>query len=675
LQAVAAVPLVEVLMIDLPIRVAAPDVTHVDALAPGTRLGEFEILGLIGVGGFGMVYRAYDHSLQRDVAIKEYMPTALASRSDDVLNISVRTSSDHETFRTGLESFVGEARMLAKFEHPSLVKVFRFWEANNTAYMVMPLYRGMTLKQARLRMRTPPTEAWLRKVLWSVLGALKVLHRGKALHRDVSPDNIFLQDIGPPVLLDLGAARLAISDRAKQHTAVLKVNYAPIEQYADVKDMLQGPWTDLYSLSAVVHGMLCNEPPMPATIRVVNDSMPPFASVARTVAAEFGQRYSSEFVTGIAWGLNIRPQDRPQSVQELARALALTTPNGMSTFDWRAELAPGCLPAGDVLQLPDAPDPADPTHPDQARHEYQPTQLVRSSAPAHDPDDEDEESPTVLASIDAPQPAVELRSHRGERRVHARKMPEPAAFAEPPPHADPHAKTEPMTLESGDTRSRPQRAYGTWLLLSGLGVLVLIGAAWSWRASKPMTAQAPPAASAPATSGVAQPGTASAAAPSPNATLDTAPAAAGATVVAAAPAASAAASSPAAAQVGTPDVASPPPGDTATKPAPVVTERAVKATKPAPPRRNATAASAKVEPPVVAVEPAPAPAPAPVAPPPAPPKPVVTPEKLCANESFFSKPMCMYRACQRADLAGTPFCVEQEQRFKRAAESNNPVNR
>ncbi|MEN9397029.1 MAG: hypothetical protein RLZ81_1559, partial [Pseudomonadota bacterium] len=184
-----------------------------------------------------------------------------------------------------------------------------------------------------------------------------------------------------------------------------------------------------------------------------------------------------------------------------------------------------------------------------------------------------------------------------------------------------------------------------------------------------------PVASAPATSGAPQPGTASAAAPSPNSTLDNAPAAAGAAVLAAAPAASAAPSSPASAQVGTPEAASPPQGDTATKPAPVVTERAVKTTKPTPPRRNATAAPAKVEPPVVAVEPAPAPAPAPAAPPPAPPKPVVSAEKLCANESFFSKPMCMYRACQRADLAGTPFCVEQEQRFKRAAESNNPVNR
>ena len=168
------------------------------------------------------------------------MPTALASRDDGSLNISVRASNDEETFQKGLRSFVGEARMLAKFEHPSLVRVFRFWEANGTAYMVMPLYRGMTLKQARQCMRLPPTEAWLRKVLWCVLGALKMLHKGNALHRDVSPDNIFLQDTGPPVLLDLGAARLAIGDNGKQHTAILKINYAPIEQYADAQGVPQG---------------------------------------------------------------------------------------------------------------------------------------------------------------------------------------------------------------------------------------------------------------------------------------------------------------------------------------------------------------------------------------------------------------------------------------------------
>ena len=132
----------------------ATGVSHVDALPPGSRLAEFEILALLGVGGFGMVYKAFDHSLHRAVAIKEYMPSALAGRSEGQ-SLWVRSSSDQQTFQAGLASFVGEARLLAQFDHPSLVKVFRFWEANNTAYMVMPLYSGMTFKQARAQMRTP----------------------------------------------------------------------------------------------------------------------------------------------------------------------------------------------------------------------------------------------------------------------------------------------------------------------------------------------------------------------------------------------------------------------------------------------------------------------------------------------------------------------------------------
>ena len=233
-------------MSDIPgFRLNSNSVDHVDALHVGARLAEFEIVGLLGVGGFGMVYQAFDHSLLRFVAIKEYMPASLAGRMH-ARSIWVRSSSDEQSFQAGLASFVDEARLLAQFDHPSLVKVFRFWEANHTAYMVMPLYAGRTLKQARAQMRTPPSEAWLRKVIWSVCGALRVLHDGKTLHRDISPDNIFLQDSGPPVLLDLGAARFAIGDQDPKRTAVLKVKYAPIAQYADSGSELRpGPGREL----------------------------------------------------------------------------------------------------------------------------------------------------------------------------------------------------------------------------------------------------------------------------------------------------------------------------------------------------------------------------------------------------------------------------------------------
>lgn len=319
------------------------EVRHMDALPLGSRLAEFEILALLGVGGFGMVYKAFDHSLHRTVAIKEYMPATLATRAADG-SLWARSSTDEPAFQAGLHSFVDEARMLAQFDHPSLVKVFRFWEAQNTAYMVMPLYHGMTLKQARAQMRTPPPEVWLRKVLWSVLSALRVLHDAKTLHRDISPDNIFLQDVGPPVLLDLGASRHAINDRDRKHTAVLKVNYAPIEQYSDGEgegalELEQGPWSDLYSLGALVHGCLCNDTPLPATLRALRDRMVPFERVAKTVRKQFGEEYSAPFVNAVSQALKLQPEERPQSIDAFLALLQMSTPPaGMECFDFRTEL-------------------------------------------------------------------------------------------------------------------------------------------------------------------------------------------------------------------------------------------------------------------------------------------------------------------------------------------------
>ncbi len=328
---------------------AAP-MSHMDALPPGTMLGEFEVQGLLGVGGFGMVYRGYDHSLHRSVAIKEYMPTSLVGRAVS-LQVSARSTADTQSFMTGLASFMAEARLLAQFDHPSLVKVYRVWEENNTAYMAMPLYSGMTLKQARALMSGPPPEVWLRAVMWSVLEALKVLHANGTLHRDVSPDNIFLQDVGPPVLLDLGAARHAVVESSRKHTAILKVNYAPIEQYADAHDLKEGPWTDLYALAAVVHGCLCNEAPLPATFRVVRDRMPPIASVVKTVETHFGQSYSSAFVRAIDHALAIQPTKRTKDAERFARDLRLRTPKRMASFDWREQL-------GDAVTLGVASDGA-----------------------------------------------------------------------------------------------------------------------------------------------------------------------------------------------------------------------------------------------------------------------------------------------------------------------------
>ncbi|MES2935874.1 MAG: serine/threonine-protein kinase [Pseudomonadota bacterium] len=338
-------------MTDLPVpppQVSEAPANHLDALPAGARLAEFEIQSLLGVGGFGMVYRAYDHSLHRTVAIKEYMPSSLVSRADN-LTVSPRSSKDQASYALGLKSFIAEARLLAQFDHPSLVKVHRFWEANNTAYMAMPLYSGMTLKQARKLMRSPPPEDWLRKILWPILQALDLLHENNIVHRDVSPDNIFLQDSGAPVLLDLGSARRAITDASHRHTAILKANYAPIEQYADASyqddDMQQGPWTDLYSLAAVVYSSLSNQAPTPSMFRVARDRMPTFSSIVTSVAAHFGLAYSTGFVNTIHHALAVQPSARPQRVAGFIHEMSLNKPEDMSKFDWRIGL-------GELLQTP-----------------------------------------------------------------------------------------------------------------------------------------------------------------------------------------------------------------------------------------------------------------------------------------------------------------------------------
>lgn len=351
---------------------------HMDALPAGTMLGEFEVQGLLGVGGFGMVYRGYDHSLQRQVAIKEYMPAALVGRVNQ-LQVVAKSALDANPFQAGLVSFIAEARLLARFDHPSLVKVYRFWEANGTAYMAMPLYRGITLKQARSLMSGPPPEDWMRPVLWSVLEALKILHGSNTLHRDVSPDNVFLQDEGPPVLLDLGAARRAIAEGNQKHTAILKVNYAPIEQYADAEDLREGAWTDLYAVAAVVHGCLSNEAPTPATVRVVKDRLPPFSKIADTARRHFNTPYSSGFVKAIDHALMLEPSARPQSVEAFAQEMRLRAPRNMLQFDWRAALA-GQVQLSNDPRFQNQPQ----TEPITAGHERTQVYIPLVEAPASD---------------------------------------------------------------------------------------------------------------------------------------------------------------------------------------------------------------------------------------------------------------------------------------------------
>lgn len=324
-----------------------------NCLPIGTHLAEFEITDIIGEGGFGTVYLAFDHALQRTVAIKEYMPSVLASRGADK-SVLVRSQRHQETFDAGLKSFINEARLLAQFDHPALIKVFRFWEENKTGYIAMRYYEGQTLKNTVKDNPGIVEAAWLESVMQPILEALEALHKVQILHRDISPDNIMIQKEGGAVLLDFGAARQVIGDMTQALTVILKPGYAPVEQYADDALMKQGPWTDIYALSAVIYSIIVKKPPATSVARMIKDPVEPLQS-------SMYPGFSQEFLSAINKGFSVKPEDRPQSVEEFRNLLGLgssapvAVPSILGPSDGRAKknTNPAMIAAGLDRHHPD----------------------------------------------------------------------------------------------------------------------------------------------------------------------------------------------------------------------------------------------------------------------------------------------------------------------------------
>ncbi|GAA4354253.1 hypothetical protein GCM10023165_45340 [Variovorax defluvii] len=284
------------------------------ALPEGMRLQDYEIAGTIGEGGFGIVYLAWDPVQERHVAIKEYLPAVLATRDPASTAVVVRSPRHADSFRIGLRSFLNEARILARFDHPALVRVLHHWEGNGTAYMAMPYYQGPTLARALAGLGRAPEEAELLGWLRPLLDALGTLHAVSCLHRDIAPDNILLTGQGP-VLLDFGAARRVIDSAGQSPTVVFKPGFTPPEQYGELADMRQGPWTDLYALAAVVYTAIAGQPPVSSVERVPDDPLRPLSELARG-------RYGAAFLAAIDAALAVHPKDRPQSAAELRERLS-----------------------------------------------------------------------------------------------------------------------------------------------------------------------------------------------------------------------------------------------------------------------------------------------------------------------------------------------------------------
>jgi serine/threonine protein kinase len=318
-----------------------------NALPLGTYLDEFELRSVAGEGGFSIVYRAWDHSLKRQVAVKEYFPSGMVGRSGGT-QVVVRSERHTDAFEAGLKSFVEEARLLAQFDHPALIKVYRFWKANGSAYMVMPFCEGITLRDDWRSKADPPDEMALMTLLDPLTEALGVLHAERWYHRDIAPDNVMLlAGTRRPLLLDFGAARQVIGDMTHALTVILKPGYAPIEQWGEVPGMKQGPWTDVYALAAMIHFGITRRTPPPSVGRLVNDGYEPLAQVAQG-------RYSDRFLSAVDRALAVRPELRTQSVEQFRDEVGLNEFARERTMTWMPQ-ASGTAPGPSTAPLAQQP--------------------------------------------------------------------------------------------------------------------------------------------------------------------------------------------------------------------------------------------------------------------------------------------------------------------------------
>lgn len=322
--------------------------TNLIALPDGTELvGDYRIERVLGAGGFGITYLADELALERRVTIKEYFPSDFAARSNQ-LDASPRSQGCAGDYRWGLERFIEEAQTLAKFNHPHIVRVYRYFQANNTAYMVLHFEEGQSLKGWLKGLGRAPRQRELDRILAPLLEALELIHAADFLHRDIAPDNIIIRKDGSPVLIDFGSARGEIAAHSKTVSALVKPGYSPYEQYAETSRQ-QGPWTDIYALAATLYHAVTGRRPPDAPSRMLNDEYVPARDAALGA-------YRARFLRAIDSALALNVDARPRSIA-VWRTELLGPENKGESRRWRSN------GRGGKSEAPKDSGPAEPAAP------------------------------------------------------------------------------------------------------------------------------------------------------------------------------------------------------------------------------------------------------------------------------------------------------------------------
>ena len=287
-------------------------ISNDDALPSGYRLHWFELQSVLGIGGFGITYLGRDTNLNQSVAIKEYFPASIVRRVEG-LHVEPHDDVSLSGYRAGLSRFLNEARLLARFRHPHIVRVLSVFEALGTAFIVMELERGQSLTQVNTQVGLQ-SDAQLLGVVLPLLDGLELVHQSGFIHRDIKPSNILVRADGRgPVLIDFGAARHSRLGASQELTAIVSRGYAPFEQYSSGNEHTQGPWTDIYAMGATMYQVMSGAPPVDALTRataVLDGGFDPLESAVSSMRPGF----SRELATAVDAALAFRTEDRPRSI-------------------------------------------------------------------------------------------------------------------------------------------------------------------------------------------------------------------------------------------------------------------------------------------------------------------------------------------------------------------------